>query len=672
MSDPAAQAMNPTDLLVATHRLVAAGAPERASLLYREWLGQHPDHPLRYAMAFNLGMLLSNTGELEAARDALLDAIRMRPDFLPAPINLGFVLERLGAVGEAVLGWQAVVAQLQAVNGEALAQKRIALKQLGRVFESVHYDPAAEDVLRQSLEIDPTQREVLQHWLSLRQRQCEWPVPAPFGEIGRTQMLASMPPLTLATYTDDPLLQLATAAHHHRHDLGRADGSQAHTHRRLLDDGSRRRLRIGYLSSDLRDHAIGHLIAEIFALHDRSAVEVFAYYTGHPVDDSLHARIRATVDHWRDLAALDDVAAAQRIADDGIAILVDVNGYTHGARTRMLTCRPAPVIVNWLGFPGTSGSPDHHYIIADDFIIPPEHEIYYSESVLRLPCYQPNDRQRAISAETPSRQEVGLPDDATVFCCFNGAHKITPFHWRRWMAILQRVPDSVLWLLQGVATTNDRLRRLASEHGVAPERLVFAGRRDNADHLARYRLADLFLDTTPYGAHTTASDALWAGLPIVTLAGRSFASRVCGSLVRSAGIGELVCATGEAYVELAVALALDPGRRAALRRRLQDGRDGCVLFDTPLLVTRLEALYAQIWRAAQAGRSPRPDLSNLDIYREIGASLDDDACETGATDLPARYAAALAERDAIAMIRPDARLWPGAPREAAPFLRQVA
>ncbi len=303
------------------------------------------------------------------------------------------------------------------------------------------------------------------------------------------------------------------------------------------------------------------------------------------------------------------------------------------------------------------GSPYHHYIIADDWIIPKAAEICYSEKVLRLPCYQPNDRQRVVSPVVPTRAEAGLPDEAMVYCCFNATHKITRFAFERWLSILHQVPHSVLWLLGAPETTCQRLRDYAGERGIAPERLIFARKLANPHHLARYRLADLFLDTVPYGAHTTSSDALWMGVPVLTLSGRSFASRVCGSLVRAAGLPELVCTTAEAYVERAVALGQE---RAALRHyrdRLEAGREKCVLFDMPLLVRRLEQLYASVWRRFQAGTLPRPDLANLETYLEVGEGVDHEAIEVGAIeDYRGWWMTRLSERNAVRPIRSDRRL----------------
>jgi predicted O-linked N-acetylglucosamine transferase (SPINDLY family) len=383
---------------------------------------------------------------------------------------------------------------------------------------------------------------------------------------------------------------------------------------------------------------------------------VFAYYCGPEAHDPLHGRFRATADHWLSISGLDDFTAAQRMTEDGIQILVDLNGYTREARLKLVALRPAPVIVNWLGFPGTMASPYHHYIVADDWIIPETHEMYYSERVMRLPCYQPNNRTRSVLQETPSRADVGLPEKGMVYCCFNGTHKISQFTFDRWLMIVARVPGSVLWLLGSTETTNERLRDYAARRGVARERLVFAEKLANPAHLARYTLADLFLDTTPYGAHTTASDALWMGVPVLTLSGRSFASRVCGSLVRAAGISELVCTSAEEFVERAVALG---GSRdlQSFRERLREGRDSCSLFDTPLLVRHLEKLYGEMWIQYERGELPRPDLSNLDVYFEVGSQVKHDDMEVQMLDdYHGWWRERLAERHKFRPIEPDRRL----------------
>ena len=399
-------------------------------------------------------------------------------------------------------------------------------------------------------------------------------------------------------------------------------------------------------------------MAEFFEVHNREEFEIFAYYCGPESDSALTRRIKAAVEHWTDIRKMSDDEAARKIAADGIDILVDVNGHTRDARMGVFARRPAPIIVNWLGYPGTMGTPYHHYIVADDWIIPKGSEKFYSEKVVRLPCYQPNDRKRAVAAQSPSRREAGLPESAFVFCCFNGTHKITRFTFERWMEILHEVPESVLWLLDTTEETKARLRQHAASKGIVGERLIFAPKMQNALHLARYSLADLFLDTVPYGAHTTASDALWMGVPVLTLSGRSFASRVCGSLVRSAGIKELVVLTPEAYVKKAIELARNKLQVDVFRAKLLRNRLKCDLFNMDLLIERLEGLYREMCDDHQKGRLPQPDLRNLDRYLEVGLGLDHEGTELLAIpDYEGLYKEGLTRQHWARPIAADARLW---------------
>ncbi|MBF0461994.1 MAG: tetratricopeptide repeat protein [Magnetococcales bacterium] len=643
------------ELIGIATQLSAAGEDKPLATLYRLWLAHNADDPLAHAICFNYGTLLSQHEDAQGAKQALSEAIRLNPDFYPAYINLGNALDRLGAPQEALACWQTVVDKLATIKGETVEYKLAALKQIARVTD----DPArSEEALRQSLEINPEQREITQQWLNRRQGQCKWPVVQPFPYCSKAQILQGPAPLSAALYTDDPLLQLANAYLYNRSEVGQPSLSLLDTHAARLQDRPSARLRIGYLSSDLRDHAVGYLTAEIYELHNRDRVELFLYYIGIPTDTPFHHRIRAAADHWVDLNGMTDEAAAHRIVADKIDILVDLNAYTHSARLKLLAMRPAPILVNWLGYPGTTGSPYHNYIIADAFIIPPHHEIYYSEKVMRLPCYQPNDRKRVVAADRPTRTAVGLPEEKMVYSCLNGAQKITPFIWQLWMEILQQVPESVLWLLNEDEAIQNRLRGYAGQHGVAADRLIFAQRQLNPEHVARFPLADLSIDSAPYGSHTTASDALWMGVPVLTLAGLGFAARVCGSLVLAAGLAELICYTPEEYVAKAVELGHNRARLQAYRQQLLASRDTCVLFDTPNLVTHLEALYAEMWADFRRGRLPRPDLSNLELYQEIGIELDQGGMGI-ATDAAyrAQYRAKLLEKNRYAFIRRDERLW---------------
>lgn len=657
MKTAVAHQMSVTDLLGAAERLTRAGERLLAGELYRAFIQHNTSEPLLYAVYFNYGVVLSDAGDLEGAKAAFEASIRINPSFAPPYINLGTVLERMGAAGEAVQQWTVLANQLGAVNGESIMHRLTVLKQIGRVLEAGRIEPNAEEALRMSLEIDSNQRDVVQHWVALRQGQCKWPVIETWGNVPRKALMKGMSPLSLGSYSDDPIFQLAAANHYYRYDVAAIEG--------IVTGGSwpapttprDRPLRVGYVSSDLREHAVGFLTSEIFALHDRQKVEVFAYYCGIPGEDATKARIRSTTDHWIDITAMSDKEAARRIVNDGIDILVDLNGYTKDARAKVFALRPAPIMINWLGYPGTLGSPHHTHIIADDFIIPPTSEVYYTETVLRLPCYQPTDRKRAVGP-IPTRAEVGLPEDAVVFCCFNGMQKISRFTWERWMTILRAVPKGVLWLLAASDETNERLLQRAEQQGVTRDRIVLAPRRANPDHLARYALADLFLDTTPYGAHTTASDALWLGVPVLTVPGRSFPSRVCGSLVKAAGMEETICANLAEYVERAIALGNDPARLREMRQRLAARRDSCVLFDTPLLVSSLEKLYERAWVDYAQGKLPVPDLANLDVYHEIGCDIDHEATELSTlNDYNAFYRGKLSVRNAVYPVPHDNRFW---------------
>jgi predicted O-linked N-acetylglucosamine transferase (SPINDLY family) len=645
-------------LVHACQILTEAKHPQLAQQAYKVWIGFNPDHPHRYAIDYNRASLLTATGDVGEAEAALRAAIAAKPDFMPAYVNLGGLLERKGDPDAAINLWRSGVDQLRLVSDETLDYKTILLKQISRVLMDNRRSEPAELTLQACLENDSSQRDAVGQYVPLRIAQCKWPVVVPSVKVSHATLMRGIQPLSLAAFSDDPLLLLAAAWLYVKDDIDSKATLPPADRRHAPIDLTDRRMRIGYVSSDLRDHAIGYLMAEFLELHDRSKVEVFAYYCGPPSDSPHAQRNKAAVEHWIDIREMSDDAATAQIAADGIDVLVDVNGLTKDARTGVFARRAAPIQVNWLGFPGSMGSPYHNYIIADDWIIPPESELYYSEKVVRVPCYQANDRRRTVADYRPSRTDVGLPENGVVFCCFNGAQKISRFTFDRWMDILKQTPGSVLWLLDSAPETNARLGDEAQARGVARERIVFASKMANPYHMARYALADLFLDTSPYGAHTTASDALWMGVPVLTLSGRSFASRVCGSLVRSAGLPELVCETPQAFVEAAVSLAAAPDRLKDLRARLQASRDTCITFDMDLLTCELEGLYLRMCEDHQAGLTPQPDLRNLDAYLDAGIQWNPDIEEMLAvTDYHERYLKTLAARHRMRPLPADGKLW---------------
>lgn len=660
------------DLFSAAATLQSLGQRPLAAELYKTWIAHNADHEVLYAAYFNYAVALNDMQDRAGAINAFRECIRLKADFYPSYINLGRALEDSGKAGDAVIQWMELCKNLSSINGEAVAHKLTAMHQMARVLESVNSDQAAEDTLRQSLDINRHQVEEMQHFISLRQRQCKWPAIDGWERVSRKDLLTGISSLSLANLADDPAFQLAKAYHYAKTVIGKPKPVRAWQASAAMRR-ERKKLRIGYVSSDLREHAVGFAMTDVMEQHNREHFEVFAYYCGIKRTDPTQQRIMKAVDRWLDINPLDDDQAAARIVEDEIDILVDLNGYTKDARTKVFARRPAPIAANWFGFPGTMATPYHHYIIADATIIPPEHEIYFSEKVLRLPCYQPNDRKRVVASRRPTRAEAGLPEGAFVYCSLNGMQKITPQVFKRWMTILNRAPGSVLWLLTGAKDTNERLRKAAVEHGVSPERLIFAEKMPNPEHLARYPLADLFLDSMPYGAHTTAADSLWMNVPILTLPGRSFASRVCTSLIRAAGVGEMECSSAEDYVSRAVELAQNREKLVSIKAKLAVSRDASRLFDTPKLVGHLEDLYREMWSDFKGGALPAPDLRNLDIYHEIGLELDLENMEALTDDdYLALYRGKLADWDAAYPITPDARLWLEQPASAPTLVERRA
>jgi predicted O-linked N-acetylglucosamine transferase (SPINDLY family) len=366
-----------------------------------------------------------------------------------------------------------------------------------------------------------------------------------------------------------------------------------------------RRIRIGYVSGELRQQATSMLMAELFEQHDRARFELFAFDNGWSDDSPLRRRIERAFGGTVDITGAGDADAAAMIRAREIDILVNLNGYFGRLRQGVFAHRPAPIQVNYLGFPGTLGADYIDYLIADTRVIPPAEDEHYVERIVRLPdSYQANDSTRTIATRTPARAEAGLPDTGFVFCCFNNNYKITPEVFDVWMRLLGAVQGSVLWLFEDNAAAARNLRREAERRGVASSRIVFASRLPPDEHLARHRLADLFVDTLPYNAHTTASDALWAGLPVITVSGTTFAGRVAGSLLHAAGLPELVTGSLADYERLALELATTPGPLAALRERLAANRDRCALFNADRFRWHIESAYETMWQRSSRGESP--------------------------------------------------------------------
>ena len=368
------------------------------------------------------------------------------------------------------------------------------------------------------------------------------------------------------------------------------------------------RVRVAYLSADFREHPVAYLMAGLFEHHDRSRFEVTALSLGPDRFSPMRERIKGAVEHFVDVGEQSDQDIAELIRRREIDIVIDLMGLTRHNRLDVLARRPAPIQVNYLGYSGTTGADFIDYIVADATVIPEQHRTFYSEEVVWLPdCYLITDDRRVIAQRTPSRSECGLPEDGFVFCCFNNTYKLGPETFGVWMRLLTATPGSVLWLSEANATAQANLRREAEQSGVAASRLIFASRLpDVADHLARQRQADLFLDTLPYNAHTTACDALWAGVPLLTCLGTTFVGRVAASLLKAIGLDELITHSLADYEALALKLAHDPTALAALRERLARNKTSFPLFDTARTTRQIETAYTMMWERYQRGEVAKP------------------------------------------------------------------
>jgi predicted O-linked N-acetylglucosamine transferase (SPINDLY family) len=384
----------------------------------------------------------------------------------------------------------------------------------------------------------------------------------------------------------------------------------------ILKSRHRDKIKIGYYSPDFREHAVAHLLIGLLELHDKNQFELFGFYFGPPDSSKMHKRVSSVFNQFIDVGLKSDKDIALMSRKIGIDIAVDLTGFTALARTDIFSYRAAPIQLNYLGYPGTTGAEYIDYIIADPVIIPIESQQYYSEKVVYFPnsyypnSYQVNNRKRSIADKVFTKDELGLPKDGFVFCCFNNNYKITPNTFDGWVRILKAVKNSVLWLLEDNSIAVLNLRKEAQFRGLDPNRLVFAKRIDPSEHLARHRSADLFIDTLPYNAHTTASDALWAGLPVLTCMGESFASRVAASLLNAIELPELITTTQEQYEATAIELATNPEKLKDIKKKLERNRLTTALFDTPRFTKHIEAAYKQMYERYQ------DDLPLNNIYIE--------------------------------------------------------
>jgi len=581
------------------NRLEAEGRLDDAHARYLDALGLAPDLPRCH---LNVGNILRLLGDVKGAIAAYSAALARDPTFAPANFNLG----NLYLAGEQI---HLAIAQYQRALELRPGFVDAELGLGGAHFVLQQWDEAAAAyarVLRQRPD-DPNAR-VGAYYVSLH--LCDWSRRAQdeallVDMIDHKDPRAAHNPMTLLNLDlpDRPAAQLQRAAGElfASSRLGTWQFSAPGTS--CPPSGAPQRLRIGYLSADVCEHPVMHLVKGVLAGHDRLRNEIYLYSYG-TTRDALTAQIRNSVDVFRDLSDCSDERAADAIAKDHIDILVDLQGYTGNVRIGITARRPAPVLVNWLGYPATLGHPLlADYIIGDPVVTPIAAAADFSETLALLPhCYLPNDQGRCVGP-TPSREVAGLPPEGFVFCNFNQAMKYSPSTFDWWCRLLREVPGSVLWLKETGARAKENIAREALARGVNPNRLVYAVRvSSNADHLGRLCLADLALDTFPYTSHSTACDALWAGVPLVTVRGGTFASRVAASVLDAADLGELVAADAEACFALAVELARNASRREQLRSKLLATRLSVPLFDTARFTRNLEDLFARIWQQTRDGR----------------------------------------------------------------------
>ncbi len=569
------------------------GAPLEARRICEDMLRQAPDHAEAWHL---LGVLAYGDRDLARAAEHMEQAIRLSPVADSAHhANLGLVRMASGDRPAALASLRQAV-DLAPDHAEAHFNLAILRERMGDL-------EAALAGYERALRLDPGLPFGLGAWLQAKMAACDWTdLPALTEQVlrgVRNGDLATEPYVLLRICADEGLLQQCART------FSAARFPPAASPTRPGPRPETGKVRLGYMSGEFRAHATSALLAEVWSRHDRSAFDLIAFDNGWDDGSEMRRRVETSFDAIVPIAQLSDAEAAQRIADWDVDLLIDLNGAFGEHRQGVLARRPAPIQVSYLGYPGTLGAPYLDYLIADATVLPAEHAPHYDEKIVRLPhAYQPSDATRVIPPAAPTRGEVGLPADRFVFCCFNQAFKITPRIFDIWMSILREVEDGVLWLLDTRPVARRNLQAAAAARGVDPDRLIFAPWAPPHDHLARLACADLFLDTLPYNAHTTASDALWMGLPVLTRRGAAFAGRVATSLLTALNLPELVCETLEDYQHRAIRLARSPHLLGEIRETLVCNRATAPLFHTRGFTRDLEAAFRQMHARRRAGLPP--------------------------------------------------------------------
>lgn len=542
----------------------------------------------------NLGNQLAKLHRDTQALDSYDRALILDPHAAQALSNRGIVLARLGRYSEALEAFEAAL---------ALRPDFVdALQNLGNTLNRLKQFGKAAAAYARVLELEPDKPFVMGQWLHARMKICAWAGLDEARKAVQEQIEQARPaahPFAFLSMAASPALHRRCSEVAYRLDHGHATAVP------IPQRAATTKIKVGYFSSDFHEHATAYLMAGMFAQHDRSAFEVFAFSYGSPPDDAMHRRLRGMFDRFVDVGAMSDREVMDLARALEIDIAVDLKGYTQHARPAIFALRAAPVQISYLGYPGTLAMPAMDYAIVDHVVVPLADRVHYSEKLIHLPdCYQVNDNGRPIAQGTVRRADHGLPEEGFVFCCFNNSYKITPQMFDIWMRLLLMVPGSVLWLYEENAEVAANLALEAGARGVDAARLVFARHAPVETHLARHTAADLFLDTELYNAHTTASDALWTGLPVVTCPGTTFPARVAASMLQAVGLAELVCESLAAYEAMALALARDPRSLAAVRHKLAAHRRTQPLFDTARITRQIEHAYKIAYSRWQGGLAP--------------------------------------------------------------------
>jgi predicted O-linked N-acetylglucosamine transferase (SPINDLY family) len=564
---------------------------DEAFAAYDKALALKPDFADAWLGRGNVFTDLNRYGEAFAAYDK---ALALKPDFADAWLGRGNVFTDLNRYGEAFAAYDKALA-LRPDLAEAWLGRGNVFNDLRRYDEAfAAYDKAL------ALKPDLTNAEGAR--LHSKMHLCDW-----------SNFDAETAHLISSIRSGTPtipfsLLAISPSLRDQLQDATLWTANECPLFEKLIWQGERYdhdKIRVAYLSADFREHPMSFLMAGIFEHHDKSRFDVAGISLGPDDNSEIRQRLKATFERFIDAKTFSDEQIANLVRSSEVDILVDLMGFTAGARTGVFARRPAPVQVNYLGYPATMGAEYIDYIIGDRIVIPDDCRKFYSEKIAILPnTYQANDRKRIIADKAFTRSDVGLPPKGFVFCCFNNNYKITPRVFDSWMRILKQIEGSVIWLLELNASAAGNLKKEAVARGVSAERLVFAKRMPLPEHLARHNLADLFLDTLPYNAHTTASDALWAGLPVLTCLGETFAGRVAASLLNAIRLPELITTTLDAYEEMAIDLATHPEKLAAIKRKLAENCLTTPLFDIKLFTKHIEAAYSIMWERYQRGEPP--------------------------------------------------------------------